>query len=126
MSRLLAQNTLRIGGVLVATSLSLPPSLPSINFSSLRPQMASVDSSATRCVGPYLLTKTLGKGQTGEYGLLAGRVVGRSLWGSAAPRCCCCVALVGMVAGGSCPRWVEIAPPALAVCGPNMVVRVRS
>ena len=28
--------------------------------------MASVDSSATRCVGPYLLTKTLGKGQTGE------------------------------------------------------------
>ena len=31
-----------------------------------------------------------------------------------------------MVAGGSCPRWVEMAPSALAVCGPNMVVRDRS
>jgi BR serine/threonine kinase len=27
--------------------------------------MASVDSTAARCVGPYLLTRTLGKGQTG-------------------------------------------------------------
>lgn len=80
--------------------------------------MASVDSSATRCVGPYLLTKTLGKGQTGER-LLAGG-------------CACKARCGGDVSAAfvvlSLLAWQRLAPAAVSgdccpticssVCGP--------